>query len=210
MHTVGASVKRFYSDVIDDLLPPSSLDPEKASPCGYAVKQDSDDGVCRKPNAIKKKKPVKVDVQLLTEDGNDADVHYNVDNLSNHSSGDCVEAACSVCSRPDCDGRQYSSSNLRVKEDPNMERFPLTEASCPVTPFEKKLSRESSSYCEFLNENHEASCNQIDTSPIQLVGGDTNCDSVAEISNVIESASHCTSSGSLLAESNGDYFLGPA
>lgn len=201
MQTVGESVKRFYSDVMEDLLPPSSLDSEKASPY---------DGVCRKPNVTKKKKPVKPDVQQLTEDGNDMDVPCNVDNLSKHSKGDCVEAACSVCSRPECDGRQYSSSNLHVKEDPSMERSPLTEASCPVTSFEKKLSRESLSFCEFLNENHEASCDRTDTSPIQSLGGNTNCGSVAEISNVIESASQCTSSGALLGESNGDYFLGPA
>lgn len=210
VQTVGESVKRFYSDVMEDLLPPSLLDSEKVSDGSFSVKQNSDDRIYNKPNGNKKEKLVKVDFQQLTENGKDVGVHCSVDDLSKASSGNCVEAASSdVCLQQDCDGRQYGSSNLGVEENPNMERLPLTEASCRDMPIEKQLSWESSPSYKFLNETHEAPSHQTDTSAVQSVAEDANGNSIAEISNVVESANHCASSDVLSAESNGDYFLGP-
>lgn len=216
VQTVGASVRRFYSDVIEDLLPPSSLDPKKVLSCGFAIEQDSDNGVNKKANVSKKGKPVKIDVQQLTEDDSDMDhaplfiVHHNVNNLCKSFSENRVKGPCSdMCSRSDSDGRKYSSSNLDVEENLNTDKSNLTEVSCPVTYIEKTLSRESTSQCELLNENHESSYDQTDTTTIQSVGEDTKSGTIEEICNVIENASQCKSSGGLSAESNGDYFLGP-
>lgn len=65
VQTVGASVKKLYSDVIEDLLPPSSLDPGKVASSEFILEQFSDVEVCKKPKLMIKKENLKVDIGQL-------------------------------------------------------------------------------------------------------------------------------------------------
>lgn len=65
VQTVGASVKKFYSDVMEDLLPPDSLDPGKVANSEFILEQFSDVEVCKKLKPMAKKGPLKVDIGQL-------------------------------------------------------------------------------------------------------------------------------------------------
>lgn len=203
VQTVGTSVKRFYSDVMQDLLPPSSQDSEKVSLRGFIGKQDSDDGISKKPNIAKKEKPAKADDEQLirtlkvTSDSKDVylapsiHVRCDVDNMC-RPSGECVKGACSnLRSRKKCrDVSVHSSLNLSVNENRSDKKLIPPETSCAITR-EKHLSRPLSSYSEFVNEIHEISLDQIGTTKAPSVNEDTSADSIVESCDEIENSSEC-------------------
>lgn len=59
--TVGSSVKKFYSDVMQDLLPPSSIDPVKLAAADLSLNPYADFGIYKKPKASIKKDTIKPD-----------------------------------------------------------------------------------------------------------------------------------------------------
>ncbi|XP_031393199.1 uncharacterized protein LOC116204954 isoform X1 [Punica granatum] len=65
VQTVGTSVKKFYSDVMEDLVPPTSLDPGKVVTSEFILEQFNDVDICKKPKPVIKKEPLKVDIGQL-------------------------------------------------------------------------------------------------------------------------------------------------
>ncbi|KAL5573729.1 hypothetical protein UlMin_023326 [Ulmus minor] len=182
VQNVGESVKKFYSDVMQevmlDLLPPSSMDPEKVSPCGVVLQEDSDNAITKKPNANWKKEPIKAEMEQLkriskvtVDSGKDVGheslgrvrANHDVDN-SCRPSGDFVKGAC-----PD--------------------KMSPIEATFAKTHTTESLSRASSSFHEFANENHEASCDKLTTSSTTYMDEDIRSDSTEGNSDEIENAS---------------------
>ncbi|XP_062105883.1 uncharacterized protein LOC133817392 isoform X2 [Humulus lupulus] len=195
VQTVGASVKRFYSDVLQDLLPPSSLDPEKISPCGFIIEQDSGERIFRKPNVMKKKEPSKADDEQLTKTsrktpdiGKDVglaplfNVRDDVDD-SCRPSGDGVKEACTeLHSRQHLDERNSSNMGASLSQEK------LTDVSDTISP-EKYLS--GVSCCEFIKEIHEDSEDQRGAMTIPPMNEVMKPDSMVESSDKIENGSDC-------------------
>lgn len=65
VQTVGASVKKFYSDVVEDMLPPSSLNPGKVTNSEFVLEQFNHVEVCKKPKPMIKKEPLRTDISQL-------------------------------------------------------------------------------------------------------------------------------------------------
>lgn len=69
VQTVGSSVKKFYSDVMQDLLPPSSMDTAKGADSDLPLELYADVGFYMKPKVGMEGKHVKADdIEKLTED----------------------------------------------------------------------------------------------------------------------------------------------
>lgn len=220
VQTVGASVKKFYSDVMQDLLPPISQDSEKVSPCGFTGKQDSDDGISKKSNVTKKAKPARADDELLTrtlkvtsDNGKDTGlapsihVRLDVDNLC-RPSGESVTGACSnLRSRKKYHhGSVHKSSSSGVGENRCDKKLIPTERSCAIT-HEKCLRQPLSSYGEFVNEIQEVSSDQ--TAPVNTpsVNEDTRSDSKIESCDEIETVSEYVADFSSSFQSSSEIIL---
>ncbi|PON35358.1 hypothetical protein PanWU01x14_336910 [Parasponia andersonii] len=200
VQTVGASVKRFYSDVMQDLLPPTSVDSEKVSPCGFTVEQDSGEGINRKPNVRKKEEPAKADdqstraVKVTPDNGKDVGLAplINVRSDQDNSCGpsrECLKGACSnLPLRQHQDESTYNSSNVAVNETQSQAKLMPTEESCVISP-EKYLSGGSTSCCEFVNEIHEASGDEKASMTTPSMNEGTRSDSNREDCDEIENAS---------------------
>uniref|UniRef100_A0A5B7AJA3 Uncharacterized protein n=1 Tax=Davidia involucrata TaxID=16924 RepID=A0A5B7AJA3_DAVIN len=168
---VGVSVKKFCSDVMQDLLPPSSIDPIKAAAVAdLSLNPYADVGIYKKPKASIKEEPKKVD-KLVAE-------------YSRVISGVVEDQASSLSGRhdvnhfpPPCSGgstkRAYSElylgqnkdrgmnehSNVGIKRNFKNNNHPPSELSRSITPVSIESSRVSS--CYEISENHEAACDQI-------------------------------------------------
>ncbi|XP_061350149.1 uncharacterized protein LOC133295346 isoform X2 [Gastrolobium bilobum] len=85
MQTVGESVKKIYSDVMQDLIPPSSSDlDEKAAP-ELPKDQHSDAGLCKKSFQCSTKITTKADTKQTTKDSR---INNNIDRDVIHA-GSC-------------------------------------------------------------------------------------------------------------------------
>lgn len=159
VQTVGASVKKFYSDVVQDLLPPSEMDPVKVAASDLPSKQYADTRIYKKPKVSIKEEAVKADVKKKSEDSN---VIANVIKHGGHassmdglrcvnrmppSSGHLVKVA-----SPDFylgqkdDGNICKKSNVGVKENLNKEDQHPSEIFDAINP----------------DENNKAGCEHID------------------------------------------------
>ncbi|KAK9285825.1 hypothetical protein L1049_025026 [Liquidambar formosana] len=173
VQTVGASVKRFCADVMQELLPPSSMDPVKEV-SDLPLELYADVGIYIKPKVYIKEEPIKVEIEQLKENSN---VIVNVDKHAGHassisglrrvnrllppSSGDSVKEACSdVYLGQKNSGAIYRKSNVGIIRKPKKENRPPSEISEVINSVAKDLSK-TSSFCELPNENNEAACDQI-------------------------------------------------
>lgn len=191
VQTVGESVKKFYADVMQDLLCDSSSDRDDVSACGFPVEHYSD-----VDNSKSKKEHVKVGVEEVK---GDLEVISAVLKDVNHtglfhrqrvyepcpkSSGNYAKLA---CSRQD-HGVRSCNKKIVVRETPIKDRLPGAN-----TAVGKDFSRESLSSCsEFSNEDRDTSCDQPDEviTPSKPPEG-MRCDSMSE-SCVVANASQCT------------------
>lgn len=201
VQTVGASVKKFYADVIQDLLPDSLMDPEKMSACGFPVENIFDVDNSKSSRITKKEEPIKANVEHLNRDSEvlssvkNKDVDHKPSFREQHmydyrmqSAESCAEEAClDLYSRQDHDGNMFNNTNLAVKENPTKHRCPQV-----IPPAEKDLSRQSSS----CHETHKGSCQHIDTFITPSIDEGMACDSTRE-GHVIANASQCTADVSI-------------
>jgi hypothetical protein len=239
VQNVGESVKKFCSDVMQDILPPSSFDPVKVPASDLPVERYSDVGIYKKPKLGIKRRSVRVGTEKLTENSKAmTDMHkavgclqslheiHDEDNLFPPSSEDSVKRTCSEF-----------NSNLGIKEIAENDNLPLAEMSGAAVPI-NDVDRVSS-FCELLNENGGASCDPTDTKSASALVEVRRFDSLAESCKRVENASEHGSDASMdsassdmtilitptenegiemrlpysdgvSAETNGDYFLGHA
>ncbi|XP_048440078.1 uncharacterized protein LOC103945431 isoform X2 [Pyrus x bretschneideri] len=199
VQTVGASVKKFYADVMQDLVCHSRVDSEIMPAFGYPVENNFHVDNSKKSKVSKKGEPVKVDVEKLSGDSEviaamNMDMDHkslfrgqHMDGYRMLSSGNCGGGACSdVYLRQDYDGSNFNNSNSVVKENPIKENFPGA-----ITLVESDLGRPSSSCCVNLNDTHEVSSKCRDTAITPSITKGMTCKSTRE-SCVITNASRCT------------------
>ncbi|XWS41170.1 hypothetical protein CRYUN_Cryun17cG0057200 [Craigia yunnanensis] len=194
VQTVGASVKKFYSDVMQDvmqdLLLPSSLEPVKAV-AATDTPIEKYAGTLKKPNVCLKEAAIKG--EQLTEDSEViADVNENAAHVPSSCQLHLVDSIFESCP-----GRfvETASSDLLFGEHNNItlakssvDSLPpagtFSEAACVENEFNR-----ISSFSGNANANHEVSCQHIPTTLIRVSVEEDDCDSIEESCNEIESAS---------------------
>ncbi|KAE8667543.1 Adaptin ear-binding coat-associated protein 1 NECAP-1 isoform 1 [Hibiscus syriacus] len=214
VQTVGASVKKFYSDVmqdmVQDLLLPSSLKPKEAVAASDTPVEENS-VTLEKPNVGLKEGAIKSKGEPLTEypeviaDVNEnaasvpssSQIHMN-DNIFESCNGGFVERESS-----DLLSGEHSNNTL---DKPNIENLPLARTS-EFTSVENEFSR-MTSFSGNANANHEVSCHQSPTTLSPVLVKEDGCDSLEEGCNKnyeIESASASESTPEIL---NDDLQLG--
>lgn len=160
VQTVGVSVKKFYSDVVQDLVPPSCIDPVKVAAADLSLNPYADFGIYKKPKAsikkdtIKREKEVTKDSKVISGANTD---HSSFSGLHNVDRG------------------FYEHSNVPVKRKSTRNNNLPSEILRSTTPPSKDLSRVSS--CHEISENHEVACDQIAMILCPATVGVTGCDS---------------------------------
>lgn len=216
---MGESVKKFYSDVMQDLLPPSSVDSVKVPASDSSVERYSASGNCKRTKVGIKKVSISVDAQRLTEDSKvntcaqSTHEGHGIDNLSPPSWGDSVkETSSELRSGKYSIGSVHNNANLHLEGNPENDK--LSGAIGYVSG--------ASSFSALLNENRRASCDK--TAKIS-----ESCNGVEKVREHITDVSVDTASSDmripansvgnertemrlpesdgLSEESNGDYFL---
>lgn len=215
VQNVGESVKKFYSDVMQDLLPPSSFDPVKVPASDLPVERYSNVGIYKRPKVGIKRRSVRVDTEQPSEDskamtdmhkkavGRSQSLHevHDEDNLFPPASEDSVKGTCSeLCSGQHSNGSMYNNSNLGIKEIPENYKLPLAEMSGAVLPI-NDVDRVSS-FCELLNENRGASCDHTVTKSASTSVEVRRFDSITESCNGVENASEHVSDVSMYSASS--------
>lgn len=193
VQTVGASVKQFYSDVMQDLLPPSSADPAKVAAFSAPLEQYADAEIFRKPKVCIIEKPMNVDVeQLIEQSHTSGQVDKKAGNASGISglcrSGDIVKGARSyLYSKQNNGDIVCKGSNVGIKDKPKYGNQLPSEMLGVITPIVNDYHI-ASSYCELRNENHEAAFDQSAMVSCSVIGRDSkkegdNPNEVADVTN---------------------------
>lgn len=196
VQTVGVTVKKFYSDVMQDvmqdLLLPSSLEPVK-SVAASDTPLEKYVGTLEKPNLGLKEAAIKGESEQLLRDSEViSDVNENASHVPSscrfHSVDDIFES---------CPGRfrerassdllseEYNSCTLDKSIIENLPRAgTFSEASCVDNEFSRIFSFPGNA-----NANHEVSCQQIPTTLTRVAVEEDDCHSIEETCDEVESAS---------------------
>lgn len=163
MQTVEASVKKFYSDVMQDLLDPSSA--------LHTVKEDltlvqhADVAVSKKPKAMYEKKLVNTEAEQMVNDSDGA-ANWSVNNPYEPTSDDSVEEQCpiKVFENPfaELDFQNqviYASKDLDNRGDSEC-KSPSDTSNLNVLVTEDHS--EGSTRSQVQNESHEPLCGLTD------------------------------------------------
>lgn len=210
---MGESVKKFYSDVMQDLLPPSSVDSLKVPASDSSVERYSS-GNCKRTKGGIKKVSISVDAQRLTEDSKvntcaqSTHEGHGIDNLSPPSWGDSVkETSSELRSGKYSIGSVHNNANIHLEG--NRENDKLSGAI--------GYGSGASSFSALLNENQRASCDKTAKISESSNGVEKVREHITDVS--VDTASSANSVGNertemrlpesdgLSEESNGDYFL---
>ncbi|KAJ0052517.1 hypothetical protein Pint_02399 [Pistacia integerrima] len=205
VQTVGASVKKFYSDVVQDLLPPSSMDLVKgAASSDLPAEQYTDIGIYKKPKVSMKEEAVMVD----HGQSDDSHATYDLDKAASHVpsfhgfdiedtsfqpySGNTAKGSCSGSYPKQYGNRIRCKSRLGVKKISKEENFSLREMFGAVTHTEKDHSR-ALLFSELSDKNQNTLCDQRDISPTPVTVEVNGCNCTEKISDEFENASKGTS-----------------
>lgn len=205
MEVVGASVKRFYSDVMQDLLPPSELNDEKVAVCNSALEKYENVVICKKPVRGMKIERSKSDEEKSTENSKvTADTKRDIvhkllrgDNRANNpylvsSPYSANSAQIDGYSRKKDDENIHHKLDLDGRESTTKGCKCLTETS--PTNLEKEYANDASSCCAISNRKFEASSELAGNMETTLSVKDMRCDSVVQSSNETEIESNNISS----------------
>ncbi|KAH1047402.1 hypothetical protein J1N35_038186 [Gossypium stocksii] len=199
VQTVGASVKRFYSgvmqDVVQDLLLPSSLEPVKAvAASDTAIEKNA--GTFKTPQVGSKVAAVKDEGEQLIEDSEvTSDVIENAAHVPSSCQLHMVDNIFHSCPRSFMEressyflSREHNNRSMLVKA--NVENLPAVgaETVSEVACMGNEVGM-LSSFSRNANANIEESCQQIPTTLTRVTVGEDDCDSIEESCNEIESAS---------------------
>lgn len=203
VQTVGSTVKKFYSDVIDDLLPPPSMDLVKgAIASNLPPEQNADVGICKKPKVGIKEEAMEVNNEQLSESSlATADLdkgagpgqpfcRFHIEDTSfQPSMGDTVKGAFSdVCSKGYEIRSGHNQSSICMEKISKEDNLPPSETSGSSLHMERRLLRASSS-CELLDKNQEVSDDQVVVNPTSVTTEVASCKSFEETYDGSEKAS---------------------
>ncbi|KAH1247880.1 hypothetical protein GmHk_06G017677 [Glycine max] len=183
MQTVGESVKKLYSEIVGDLLPPG----EKVS-IELPIDKCADAGLYKKPFHVYKERHVKADTKQTTEDSR---IVLGVDNVARLASSTLSLRNSVKESNFSSPSRQYVRrmdviSNLGIDENPVNKKMAVTNIINETTLAETVACRTSQS-CEISNENenqnHGVTVSKPASAKVARLASDTDC------SNEIEDAS---------------------
>ena len=194
MQTVGESVKKLYSEIVGDLLPPG----EKVS-IELPIDKCADAGLYKKPFHVYKERHVKADTKQTTEDSR---IVHGVDNVATlaalYDGTSKADASSMLSLRNSVKEGKFSSpsrqyvrrmdviSNLGIDENPVNKKMAVTNIINETTLAETVACRTSQS-CEISNENenqnHGVTVSKPASAKVARLASDTDC------SNEIEDAS---------------------
>ncbi|KAF8409017.1 hypothetical protein HHK36_005088 [Tetracentron sinense] len=147
VQTVGASANKICSDVMQDLLPPSSVDPVKGAAPDFSLEQNTEIGTDKKSKVGIDEDPINIDIDQSTE----LDVIALAENKQGHASSfsgltpssvDPVNGACSKISLGQNDDvEMYKKSNVDIEENPVKEKPHSSEMSEVIAPVDKDSRR---------------------------------------------------------------------
>ncbi|RDX74220.1 hypothetical protein CR513_46062, partial [Mucuna pruriens] len=190
MQTVGESVKKICSDVMQDLLPPSSYDLDGTSASELPIDQYTNGGFSKKSFQGSKKITVKADTNQLTEDSR---INHDVDNdvvhaESCYSDASFMSGSCNSVKGIDfiSHARQYVGSteiisNLGGDENQQNKNVPAFKTVSEIT-----LSKaDTSQSCELsdVNQNNAATVSKAVSAEVTTIASGADC------CNEIENAS---------------------
>ncbi|RQP03633.1 hypothetical protein POPTR_019G089900v4 [Populus trichocarpa] len=150
MQTVSNNVRKFYSDVMQDLCSPDSEDPANGAVSKFPVDSGADVGIYMKPEDGMEEKCGKADdPEQLAEDPK----------MTADSGSDCLPLRRRITvrriSRQHSKGSLSNKSNLDTDKNSNCNNVSPNEISGTTT-----LSSKFSSNVELSDQNLEASCDQ--------------------------------------------------
>ncbi|XP_050947504.1 uncharacterized protein LOC103496373 isoform X2 [Cucumis melo] len=198
VEVVGASVKRFYSDVMQDFLPPSELSDEKVAVCNSALENYENVVICKKPTMGMKIERSKFSEEKSNEYSKETadakrDIICKLPRGHNHANNlYLVSSPYSAANRAQIDGysRKKDDENIHHKIDLDSRESTtrgcksLTETS--PTNLEIKYENDASSCCAILNRKSEASSELAGNTETIMSVKDTRYNSVMQSSNETE------------------------
>ncbi|KAG5545151.1 hypothetical protein RHGRI_017578 [Rhododendron griersonianum] len=197
--TVGSSVKKFYSDVMEDLLLPSSIDPVKLAAADLSLNPYADFGVYKKSKGSIKKDSIKPDKKgsedsnvisgLNTDYSSSFSGLHDVNRMqSPYSMGPVKGTGLELCLEQNERIGAYKRKSRKYNHMPS-------EIPRSTTPMSKDTSKVSSNCGK--TKNHGVMCGQIAmlSSPAAVDG--TGCPSIG-------AKSHTNVSGSSAGSTGGD------
>ncbi|XP_028195222.1 uncharacterized protein LOC114380394 isoform X3 [Glycine soja] len=193
MQTVGESVKKIYSDVMQDLLPPPLYDLDETSASELPIDQYIDAGFSNKSFQGSKKITVKDDTNQTTEDSR---IKHDVDNDVIHAKSGDSDALFTSASCNSVKGNSFISharqyvgstdirSNLGGDENRQNKSMPASKTVSEIT-LSKADTCSTSQSCELsrVNQNHAATVSKAAFAEV------TTITSVDDCCNEIENAS---------------------
>lgn len=196
VQTVGASVKKFYADVVQDLRPPLSVDPIKVA-AGPELPEEQYVSFCAfKGEKQGASEEVKVDNEKLSEDSKSVTHKYShAPNYHGLYVGDNTFQLSSQI--PDLYSRQYSHGIIRRKSNLGIKRISRKDTLVPsvtseaVCCTEKDFSTTQATSCS-LSET----CNLKSKTSAPVSVEVSRCNPIEETSNEIENASECSPAAS--------------
>lgn len=203
MQSVGASVKKLYSDIVGDLLPSIACGLDEKEDSELPADQCTDAGLRKKPVKIFKERPAKANIKQTTVDSridknadNDCihDASYDgtckTDVLFKSSSRNSVKKSNFISRSRQYVGSMDIKSNLGVDENPVNEKMAATKISNEITSAETKIFNEITSAetdtcrplqrCEISNEDQN-----------QNHGARVSKPASAEVTSLASEADHC-------------------
>lgn len=181
VQTVGASVKKFYSDVVEDIIPLSCVDPDKVTAPDFSVVKSNDVQVCKKAKVCRKREPAKAIYQLREDSKILGDVKKDVlhatfrgTSCADHSCQTPFQVSALQKASPDLhsgspDDKSAPDSAIVVDENFGVNSMPSVETS-------KVIARGEPEFIGFLTENDESAHDQTtiaSSTSVEINKGDT-------------------------------------
>ncbi|KAE9599913.1 hypothetical protein Lal_00046347 [Lupinus albus] len=160
MQTVGESVKKIYSDVMHDLLLPSSCDLDEKITSELPIDQYTDNGFCKKEFQGSEKITIKDGTKQASEDSrinrdNDDDITLvascDTDALFRAVSGNCIKGD-NFISHAKHVGNTNVAKSLGCDESQKDKKMPASNVVSEITMLETDACRISQS-CEHSHNN---------------------------------------------------------
>lgn len=197
MEVVGASVKRFYSDVMQDLLPPSELNDEKVAVRDSVLEKYENVVVCKKPVRGMKIERPRFEEEKSTENSKvtadtQRDIVHKLPRGDNRANNSYLVSSPYSANRAQIDGYSRKKDDENIHHELDLDDRESTTKGCKCltetspTNLEKKFADDASSCSAISNRNCEALSELAGNMETMLSVKDTRCDSVIQSSNKTE------------------------
>lgn len=185
MQIVGGNVKKIYSDVVQDFLPPSSCDLDETAAPELPIDQYAHAGFCKKSFQGSKKLTVKADSKQATEDSSinhdvDNDAIYaescDTDTLFMSDSGNFIQGNSFISHARRCVGSTDIKSNIDSDENQQDKKMPQSKIATEITS-SKTDTYSLSQSCEIsnVNQSHEATVSKPASAEVTTLASVANC-----------------------------------